>query len=57
MNWLIMLKDHIITSFHVEIDDWTIPPLMLRGGRGKMYQLFGDGMNDIIDELNEKLAA
>ncbi len=57
MNWLRMLKDHIITSFHVEIDDLDYTPFDAQGGRGKMYQLFGDGMNDIIDELNEKLAA
>jgi len=24
---------------------------------GKMHQLFGDQMNDVIDELNEALAA
>lgn len=28
-----------------------------KGGRGKMYQLFGAEMNDIINELNEALAA
>jgi type I restriction enzyme R subunit len=57
MNWLRMLKDHMMTSFHVEIDDLDYTPFDAQGGRGKMYQLFGDTMNDIIDELNEKLAA
>lgn len=28
-----------------------------KGGRGKMHQLFGEGMTDIIEELNEILAA
>jgi type I restriction enzyme R subunit len=28
-----------------------------KGGRGKMYQLFGNEMNEIIDELNDILAA
>lgn len=28
-----------------------------KGGRGRMYQLFGAEMNDIINELNEILAA
>jgi len=27
------------------------------GGRGKMNQLFGNEMNEIINELNEVLAA
>jgi hypothetical protein len=28
-----------------------------QGGRGKMFQLFGNEMNEIIAELNEVLAA
>jgi hypothetical protein len=28
-----------------------------KGGRGKMWQLFGDEMETIINELNEALAA
>lgn len=28
-----------------------------KGGRGKMYQLFGAEMTQIIEELNEALAA
>ncbi len=28
-----------------------------KGGKGKMYQLFGKEMNEIIEELNEVLAA
>jgi len=57
MHWLRMLKDHIMTSFHVGMDDLDYTPFDAQGGRGKMYQLFGDTMNEILDELNEKLAA
>jgi len=57
MQWLRMLKDHIATSFHVEVDDLDYTPFDARGGRGKMYQLFGDQMNEIIKELNEALVA
>jgi type I restriction enzyme R subunit len=57
MNWLRMIKEHIMTSFHVEMDDLDYTPFDAQGGRGRMYQLFGDTMNDILDELNEKLAA
>jgi hypothetical protein len=28
-----------------------------RGGLGKAHQLFGDGLNKLLDELNETLAA
>lgn len=57
MQWLRMLKDHIASSFHVEVDDLDYTPFDAQGGRGKMYQLFGDKMNTIIEELNEALAA
>ena len=57
MNWLRMIKDHIATSFHVEIDDLDYTPFDSQGGRGKMYQLFGNTMDEIINELNEVLVA
>ncbi len=57
MKWLRMLKEHIASSFHVEIDDLDYTPFDSKGGRGKMYELFGDMMDDIINELNEVLVA
>ncbi len=57
MNWLRMIKDHIATSFHVEVDDLDYTPFDAQGGRGKMYQLFGDKMDEIINDLNEVLVA
>ena len=57
VEWLRMIKDHVISSYHIEIDDLDYTPFDAKGGRGKMYQLFGNQMNDIINELNEVLAA
>jgi type I restriction enzyme R subunit len=57
MNWLRMIKDYVATSFHLEIDDLDYHPFDILGGRGRMYQLFGDEMNTVISELNEALAA
>lgn len=57
MEWLRMIKEHIAISLHVEIDDLDYTPFDAQGGRGKMWQLFGEEMNKIIDELNEALAA
>ncbi|HWQ48389.1 MAG TPA: DEAD/DEAH box helicase family protein [Methanosarcina sp.] len=56
MNWLRMIKDYVATSFHLEIDDLDYAPFDALGGRGRMYQLFGDEMNMVISELNEALA-
>ena len=57
MDWLRMIRDHIITSFHLGRDDLDMAPFDGKGGLGQMYKLFGDRMNDVIDELNEALAA
>lgn len=57
MDWLRMIKDHVVSSYHIEIDDLDYTPFDAQGGRGKMYQLFGKEMNTIISELNEVLAA
>jgi len=57
MEWLYMLKEQIATSVHVDIDDLDYTPFDASGGRGRMWQLFGESMGTIIDELNEALAA
>ena len=57
MEWLRMLKEHIATSFHIDIEDLNYTPFDAQGGIGKMWQLFGEEMNSIIDEMNEALVA
>ncbi len=57
MAWLRMIRDHIISSFHLERDDLDMAPFDGKGGLGQMYKLFGDRMDGVIDELNEVLAA
>jgi type I restriction enzyme R subunit len=57
MDWLQMLKEQIATSVHVDTDDLDYTPFDAKGGKGKMWQLFGEEMEIIINELNEALAA
>lgn len=57
MEWLHMIRDHIINSFHIERNDLESNPFDTYGGMGKMYKLFGDDMDGLINELNEALAA
>jgi type I restriction enzyme R subunit len=52
-----MIRDHVTTSCHFERDDLEMAPFDSEGGLSKMYQLFGDRMDAIIDELNEALVA
>ena len=57
MNWLRMMKDYVVHSFHIEKDDFDLNPFDAVGGLGKMWQLFGVETDALIDELNEALAA
>ncbi len=57
MDWLLMIKNHVISSYHIELEDLDYTPFDAQGGRGKMYRLFGNDMEQIINELNEVLAA
>jgi len=57
MSWLRLIRDHIVTSFHIERDDLERAPFDAKGGMGKMYQLFGEQMDGLIEEMNEVLAA
>ena len=56
MEWLRMIRDHITHSFHLERGDLDMAPFDGKGGMGRMHNLFGDRMDDVIDELNEALA-
>ena len=57
MQWLRMIKDYVVNSFHIDRDDFDLNPFNAQGGLGKMWQLFGDQTEEIINELNEVLAA
>ena len=57
MEWLRTIRDHIISSFHLDRDDLDMAPFDGMGGMGQMYKLFGERMDHMIDELNEALAA
>ena len=57
LRWLEMIRDHIAASLGIELDDFELSPFSQHGGLGKVYQLFGDKLNSMIEELNETLAA
>lgn len=57
MIWLHMIRDHIISSFHIERDDLETAPFNAHGGLGKMHQLFGEKIPSLLEELNDALAA
>ena len=57
MAWLRMIRDHLATSIAIERDDLELAPFDAHGGLGRMYALFGDGMDDVMAEMNEAMAA
>lgn len=57
LEWLHMIRDHVTASIHLDREDLDMAPFNAKGGMGRMYQLFGDGMDAVIEELNDALAA
>ena len=57
MNWLRMIKDHIVSSVRIEVEDFDRTPFDGEGGLGKFYKLFGSEYEKLLDELNKELAA
>ncbi len=55
IEWLVMIKDHIALSLSIEMEDFELAPFYERGGAVKAYLLFGKGLNNILEELNEAL--
>ncbi|TWW12496.1 hypothetical protein E3A20_01270 [Planctomyces bekefii] len=56
-KWLDAIKDHIAASLNIEQDDLEEVPFNSIGGLGRAYELFGDNLSGILDELNMRLAA
>ena len=57
LQWLVMIRDHIAASLGIEMDDFDYAPFTQHGGVGKVHRVFGKELNEIMDELNEVLAA
>jgi len=55
MEWLIMVKDHIASSVSISMEDFENVPFNQKGGAIKAYQLFGNGLDNILKEFNEVL--
>ena len=52
-----MICDYIVANLGIDPDDFEYAPFAQEGGLGKVHQLFGNELNNIIDELNGALAA
>ncbi|MBK7763479.1 MAG: DEAD/DEAH box helicase family protein [Bacteroidetes bacterium] len=57
MQWLRMIKEYVVNSFHIDKEDFDLNPFNAAGGLGKFYSLFKEDYEKILEELNEALAA
>ena len=57
MEWLRLVKDHIAVSLSIEPEDLELNPFDRKGGLGRFYEVFGEGYQEILDEMNIELVA
>jgi type I restriction enzyme R subunit len=55
IRWLEMVRDHIATSMTIEREDFDLEPFRQEGGLVGAYRAFGDELETILSDLNEKL--
>jgi type I restriction enzyme R subunit len=56
-QWLDAIKDHIAGCLRIEMDDFEDAPFNQFGGLGRAHEVFGGRLNELLDDLNVRLAA
>ncbi len=56
-QWPDVNKHHIASSLTVDSEDFAEVPFNQLGGLGRSYELFGDSLTSILEEINARLAA
>ena len=57
LEWLKLIREHITTSLDIRMDDFEYTPFAELGNGAKVYQLFGDNLDNILKDLTEKLVS
>ena len=57
VRWLETIRDHIAGSVSMEMGDFQYAPFSQQGGLSKAYELFGEELPEIVEELNVELVA
>ena len=57
VRWLETICGHIAGSVSMEMGDFQYAPFNQQGGLGKAYELFGDELPGLLEELNLELVA
>ncbi len=56
-EWLRLMKDHIASSCSIGRDDFDYAELADKGGLQRVWQVFGDELDGLMDEMNRELVA
>ena len=56
-KWLEMIRNHIATSLDIQMSDFEYTPFAEHGNGAKVYELFGDNLDDILKSLTKKLGS
>lgn len=56
-EWLEMIRDHIATSLDIQMSDFEYTPFAELGNGAKVYQLFGDDLDNMLRDLTKQLVS
>ena len=56
-QWLEDIRDHIAGSVSIELDAFDLAPFNQQGGLARAYELFGEELTQVLEDLNLALAA
>ena len=56
-KWLEMIRDHVATSLDIRMSDFEYTPFAGLGNRTKVYELFGDDLDNMLKSLTQKLVS
>ena len=57
LHWLDMIREHIAGNLTIVPDDFEYSPFAQEGGMGRVYQLFGAELPNVLAAMNRELAA
>ncbi len=57
LQWLQLIREHLVKNLTIELDDFDAPIFFQRGGMGKARKIFDAGLEKLIHQINEHLAA
>ncbi|PKY10707.1 restriction endonuclease subunit R [Acidithiobacillus marinus] len=57
MDWLRLMKDHIASSCSISREDFDYAELANKGGLQRVWQVFSNELDGLMDEMNRELVA